>query len=603
MRYILDDLGYIEEVSFGAEIICNDKSCIEYTGEVPDGYESLLEWSINANIRAYKIVDGNLVYDPNRCSILETQFEKEAEDNRYVCHKEISNITNLVKSDTVDSYKRSTTDLLGLLEVTDSNKYASEYIKLVAKENLTGSVTLKFNNGNLLTNDATSKTESGISFVVNADRSITIDGTATADIEFNIGGTYTNTKPMLALKKNTNYYLSSNGHQIKMYNYDGTERTEVYNGTGGVINLSFDSKVTNIVLAIPNGTTTKETIYPMLNLGTTANEYITYQGNETTIYLGDKSFNAYDKIKIESGIPILQNEVYINDDLIIGNFTIGGVFTELDICTMPYTYLDKTYMYAYDDIDLMVTYPNTEKDLDLCGYETPNQGFAVDDEGNMYCNNATIRGSAIVNGGKFSVDAEGNMTCKGAILDSANIVNGDIHLQSSQTTSKIQVTDVENNNCYFQMAARRWLWKGLNGGDLTFWNVLTTPQIGLTSADGSSNTSITATYITTPVLNQTSREESKKNFELFKDALSIIKDIDLYKYNLKSEEDETKKHIGFVIGENYNYSSEITAVDDEGKEIGVDVYSMASLCLQAIKEQQNLIEELKEEIKQLKESE
>ena len=40
-----------------------------------------------------------------------------------------------------------------------------------------------------------------------------------------------------------------------------------------------------------------------------------------------------------------------------------------------------------------------------------------------------------------------------------------------------------------------------------------------------------------------------------------------------------------------------------GKEIGVDNYSMTSLCLQAIKEQQEIIEELKREIKQLKESE
>ena len=76
----------------------------------------------------------------------------------------------------------------------------------------------------------------------------------------------------------------------------------------------------------------------------------------------------------------------------------------------------------------------------------------------------------------------------------------------------------------------------------------------------------------------------------------------MYKYNYKHEKDEAKKHIGFVIGKNYKYSSEITSLDSNGEESGADLYSMTSLCLQAIKEQQKLIEELKEEIKLLKES-
>ena len=112
---------------------------------------------------------------------------------------------------------------------------------------------------------------------------------------------------------------------------------------------------------------------------------------------------------------------------------------------------------------------------------------------------------------------------------------------------------------------------------------------------------ITPNGITTPTVTQTSLEENKKNFEIFKNALDIIDDIDLYKYNLKIEDDNHKKHIGFVIGENYKYSSEITAVDDNGKEIGVDNYSMTSLCLQAIKEQQEIIKKLQNEVKNLKE--
>lgn len=585
MRYILDNNGYVELCS-ETHIECNGRGCTEYTGEVPAGYESLEDWAINANIRAYKIVDGNLVYDANRCSILEAQFEKEAEENRYVCYKEISNITNILKTDNVDAYKRSTTGLLSLLEVIDSNKYASDFIKLVANENLTGSVTLKFNNGNLLTNDATSKTESGISFVANADRSITINGTATEDIEFNIGGTNTNTKPILALKKGTNYYLSSNGYQIKMYNYDGTDRTEVYNGTGGIIILSANSQVTNIVLAIASGTTVNTTIYPMLNLGTEANGYVTYQGNESTIYLADKTFNVGDNIAIESGIPVLQNEVYVSNNLIIGDFTIGGVLTELDSCVMPYTYLDKTYMYVYENANLAVTYPNTEKDLDLCGYETPNSGFGVDEKGNMYCNNATINGSAITDGAIYLEDLENGNN----VLSLEKMYN----LEDDMWYGLISMSKFDGTSTDIQPA-----------------------YITLTNSDGNNNISLDGELGNIYVYQgdylsymdggnvgaynfvNLSLEEKKKNFELLTNAIDVIKKGDIYSYNWKQENDEDKKHIGLVIGENYNTPNEVLSKNNQS----IDLYSMISICWKAIQEQQKQIEDLKEEIKQLKESE
>lgn len=685
MRYILDNDGYVELCS-ETHIECNGRGCTEYTGEVPAGYESVEDWAINANIRAYRIVDGNLVYDANRDSMLEVQFEKEAEDNRYVCHKEISNITNLVKTDSVDAYKRSTTGLSNILEVTDSNKYASDFIKLVANENLTGSITLKFNNGNLLTNDATSKRESGIYFVVNADRSISINGTATEDIEFNIGGTNTSTKPILALKKNANYYLSSNGLQIKMYNYDGTDRTEVYNGTGGTINLSSNSKVTNIVLAIANGTSVNTTIYPMLNLGTEANEYVTYEGNESTIYLDSYVFDKYSGIEISENEVLFKTVLFPKSEKVIKGLTPNGTLTpsenltpnkyekledaifpsdtlypyytkinELEECIRPYTYLDKTYMYAYEDVNLMVTYPNIEKNLDLCGYETPNNGFGVDDEGNMYCNNATIRGSAIINGSNFSVDKEGNMyanngtfkghveaesgTFKGSIISSnANITGGNIVVTGGNDVNKIKVETTGDSGTYMAIA-NRILTGYIDGlervrltpqsGSLTFNNY---DEMGASYthngmfadyngkrriniwSDGHiiiKNNNDSETFrvnsdtgnVKCVSLTQTSLEESKKNFEKYNSALEEIEKIDIYKYHLKNEEESHKKHLGFIIGDNYNYSSEITAVDEEGKEIGVDLYSMTSLCLQAIKEQQEIIEQLKEEIKLLKESE
>lgn len=76
MRYILNNEGYIETISFTNPIVCNG-SCTEYTGAIPEGYSSLLEWSENAVIQAYKIVDGNLVYDADKENQLIIQWENE----------------------------------------------------------------------------------------------------------------------------------------------------------------------------------------------------------------------------------------------------------------------------------------------------------------------------------------------------------------------------------------------------------------------------------------------------------------------------------------------------------------------------------------------
>lgn len=90
-----------------------------------------------------------------------------------------------------------------------------------------------------------------------------------------------------------------------------------------------------------------------------------------------------------------------------------------------------------------------------------------------------------------------------------------------------------------------------------------------------------------------SRAEVKKNFELLESGIDIINSIDIYKYNLKKEADEEKKHIGLVIGEGFKFSEEVTGKNNEG----VDVYSLVSVCVKAIQEQQKEIETLKELLK------
>ena len=83
----------------------------------------------------------------------------------------------------------------------------------------------------------------------------------------------------------------------------------------------------------------------------------------------------------------------------------------------------------------------------------------------------------------------------------------------------------------------------------------------------------------------------------FNNALKIINDTDIYKYHYKNEKDNIKKNIGIVIGDKYKYSTEITNEDNTG----MNVANMIGVCFQAIKEQQQMILELQNEIEKLKE--
>ena len=112
-------------------------------------------------------------------------------------------------------------------------------------------------------------------------------------------------------------------------------------------------------------------------------------------------------------------------------------------------------------------------------------------------------------------------------------------------------------------------------------------------------------YIKSTEFRNSSLESLKKNFEKLDNetALNIVLDTDIYKYNLKSQKDTDKKHIGFVIGDKYKYSKEITSQNNDG----VNNYSMISASYGAIQKlysimqgQQTIIEQLQKEIKEMK---
>lgn len=99
MRYILNDSGFIETISFTHEVECNNKTCTEYTGTVPTGYETLAIWSETANINAYKIVNGNLTYDSEEDARLQSLWASQQTSNM-----NDAEVLNTKNNSTTDTY-------------------------------------------------------------------------------------------------------------------------------------------------------------------------------------------------------------------------------------------------------------------------------------------------------------------------------------------------------------------------------------------------------------------------------------------------------------------------------------------------------------------
>lgn len=181
-----------------------------------------------------------------------------------------------------------------------------------------------------------------------------------------------------------------------------------------------------------------------------------------------------------------------------------------------------------------------------------------------------------------------NVTNEGKVVIKGNKDNNDL--------LKVEMNGNSSVRSYIQPIGAGFV----NGSSDKAIYIMASDDISIIELNGLNGyTEVTNTGIRTPILTQTSLEESKKNFEKLENGLDIVKNTEIYKYNLKSQNDDDKKHIGFVIGKDYKYSDKITAVDDDGKEVGVDTYSMISVAYKAIQEQQEQIQELQEKLEKL----
>lgn len=215
--------------------------------------------------------------------------------------------------------------------------------------------------------------------------------------------------------------------------------------------------------------------------------------------------------------------------------------------------------------------------------------FKVDKNGNMTCSNANITDGNVILGSPL--DGEGNSVFK--IYSDNNGEYTEIYPDSYAINSgmgfnyvQLGISRGEGKLPTYSLVADDDSETKGSAGSVNYWG-----------PSGSGGTYVGYDQIRTPVLTQTSQAEKKKNFEKLENALDIVKATDIYKYNLKTQEDSAKKHIGFVIGDSYNYSKEITSENNDG----VDIYSMTAVLYKAIQEQQETIENLLKRIERLEE--
>ena len=186
--------------------------------------------------------------------------------------------------------------------------------------------------------------------------------------------------------------------------------------------------------------------------------------------------------------------------------------------------------------------------------------------------------NVIIKSNNFNVDKDGNLSCSNATITGGKI---DVNTTRALGDKIIKVADNQGATTY--IGTVNALIGATNVSDIY-------SGVYLQGGAGGQSTVMANSLV------QTSLERQKKNFEEFDNGLDVVLNTNIYKFNYITQEDTDKKSIGFVIGDNYKYSTEITDVGNGG----VNLYSMASVAYKAIQEQQEQIEQLQKEIKELK---
>ena len=179
--------------------------------------------------------------------------------------------------------------------VADENgSNISETFSAVKNDIAVNRTTLGTQCKNLLKNNAVTKTVNGVTFTVNDDKSITVNGTATARIIFLVGTVY------ISQTGNYTYTGTPSGGASSTYSMNYRDRSSVYKTveTGSGITAQFEGgKTYEAVIDIRSGVTVSNlTFYPMIRYADiTDDTYEPYKESVDERFIQNKSDIAVNK--------------------------------------------------------------------------------------------------------------------------------------------------------------------------------------------------------------------------------------------------------------------------------------------------------------------
>lgn len=184
---------------------------------------------------------------------------------------ELGDITSLTTTD-----KTSVVNAVNELNTAVNELNAPEkWVSVGTEEPTDGRRVFFAHSKNVLQHSAYDRTLNGVTLKVNDDKSITLTGTASANTNFNIG-----TNSTLKLKAGTyTFTKGATNVQLLIYYSSASVLGNLPIGTASqTITINSDTTYENyrVVISIPSGTQTNETVYPMLRLSTTSTTYEPY---------------------------------------------------------------------------------------------------------------------------------------------------------------------------------------------------------------------------------------------------------------------------------------------------------------------------------------
>ena len=201
---------------------------------------------------------------------------------------------------------------------------------------------------NLLPNNGTTNTVNGVTFTVNSDGSVTVNGTATADTQITIYNGKFKTGNYIVSKGNTNEFPVVTVYSVaKAQNLAVVQETEV----PVTIDSSDANEILSVVWVSAGTTVTNQTVYPMIRLASDADS--TYQPYTMT----NKTITDFLQVKskeISNGLTIAAGAIEQVTDTTLK----GKIFSGYSIYSVQGYNLSVTQAYCSNDNGAVIAIKN-----------------------------------------------------------------------------------------------------------------------------------------------------------------------------------------------------------------------------------------------------